>query len=149
MTGEAGPPYAKPLPTRTRDGAPFWEGARSGELRTQFCASCERRQFPPRRLCMHCGGRDVVWRRASGRGRVYSFTIVHRAPEPAFAPDVPYAVVVVDLAEGGRMMSNIVGCAPADVRVGMDVEAVFERVTDDVALVKFRPLARDERDDRR
>lgn len=129
----------KPLPTRTAEAAPFWEGALQGQLRTQYCPACRRHQFPPRRLCMHCGGRNVGWQGVSGRGRVYSFTIVHRAPEPAFAAEVPYAVAVVDLEEGGRMMTNIVGCAPDDVRVGMEVCAVFERVADDVALVKFRP----------
>jgi uncharacterized protein len=139
MTADVKATYAKPLPTRTRDGAPFWAAAQRGELHIQHCPACDRHQFPPRRLCMHCGGRDVHWRRVSGTGRVYSFTIVHRAPEPAFVQDVPYVVAVVELAEGGRMMTNLVGCAPSQARVDMPVVAVFERVTPDVTLVKFRP----------
>lgn len=131
--------YSKPLPTVTLDGAPFWEATREKTLKIQHCPDCGQYQFPPRRLCMHCAGRKVGWRTVCGQGRIYSFTIVHRAPEASFAAEVPYVVAVIDLAEGGRMMTNLVGCSPADVRVDMPVTAVFEEVTDTVTLVKFRP----------
>ena len=131
--------YAKPLPTITREGAPFWEATREKRLVSQYCPDCDQHQFPPRRLCMHCGGRNVGWRTISGKGRIYSFTVVHRPPNPSFAPDVPYVVAVIDLAEGGRMMTNIVECPPTEVRVDMPVIAVYEQVTGEVTLVKFRP----------
>ena len=131
--------YTKPLPTVTKEGAPFWESTRLGELATQHCEGCNRQQFPPRRICVHCGGRHLDWKKVSGRGRIYSFTIVFRPPEPTFQPDVPYVVAVIDLEEGGRMMTTIVGCAVTDVCVEMPVTAVFEQVTSSVTLVKFRP----------
>lgn len=133
--------YAKPLPTITAEGAPFWEAARRGALATQHCLTCCRHQFPPRRLCMHCGGRDLDWKSVSGPAEIYSYTIVHRAPEPSFLADVPYVVAVVDLPGGGRMMTNIIGCPPEQVHIGMQVTAVFEVVKSDVTLVKFRPFA--------
>jgi len=133
MTG-----YQKPLPTKSRDGAQFWEATRRHELVTQHCPDCNKHQFPPRRLCVHCGGRRVGWKKVSGKGEIYSFTVVHRAPEQSFLGDVPYVVAVIDLAEGGRMMTNIVDYPVDQVRVGMAVTAVFDKVTDEVTLVKFR-----------
>ena len=141
MSAETKSGYAKPLPTKTREGAPFWEATRRRELQVQYCPDCEKHQFPPRRLCVHCGGRKVTWRKVSGAGKIYSFTVIHRAPEPSFTPDVPYVLAVVDLAEGGRMMTNIIDCPVNDVRVDMPVSAAFEQVSDDVTLVKFRPSA--------
>ena len=131
----------KPLPTITSEAVPFWESARGHQLSTQCCSDCGGHQFPPRLLCGHCGGRTLGWKLASGKGKVYSFTIVHRAPEEAFAAEVPYVVAVVDLAEGGRIMTNITGCAPDEVRVDMPVQAVFDDITDAVTLVRFRPVA--------
>ena len=139
MTSETSQ-YAKPLPTVTREGAPFWAGTRNKQLMTQHCPQCNQHQFPPRRICVHCGGRNPGWRAVSGRGRIYSFTVVHRPPESTFAADVPYVVAVIDLLEGGRMMTNIIDCPIADVRVDMPVMAVFEQVNDEVTLVKFRPV---------
>lgn len=129
----------KPLPTISPYGQPFWEGTKRHELRIQHCPACGHHQFPPRIVCTHCGGRALEWRAASGRAKVYSFTIIHRPPEPAFAADVPYVVATVDLAEGPRMMTNITGCPVGDVRVGMPVTAWFDDVTDEVTLVKFKP----------
>jgi len=129
----------KPLPTISEYGVPFWEGAHHHEVRVQACNDCGRHQFPPRILCIHCGSRRIEWRRVSGSGRVYSFTVIHRAPEPAFLKDVPYVVAVVELDEGGRIMTNVIGCRPDDVRCDMRVEPVFEDVNDTVTLIKFRP----------
>jgi uncharacterized OB-fold protein len=75
----------------------------------------------------------------SGGGKVYSFTIVRRAMNPAFAEDVPYVYAIVELDEGPRLMTNIVGCAPEDVRVDMPVKAVYDRVTSEITLLKFQP----------
>lgn len=142
MTDIGGDRYVKPRPTVTREGAPFWDAARRHELAIQHCPDCDTHQFPPRRLCAHCGGRRVGWRRVSGLGRIYSFTVIHRPPEPAFAADVPYVVAVIALAEGGRMMTNIVDCPAHEVRVDMPVTAVFETVDAELTLVKFRPTSR-------
>lgn len=131
--------YIKPLPTVTLEGAPFWESTQLGKISTQQCKDCHRQQFPPRRICMHCGGRHLGWINVSGHGQIYSFTIVYRPPEPAFQLDVPYVVAVVDLEEGGRMMTNIVGCNVNDVYVDMPVSAVFEQIAPSVTLVKFQP----------
>jgi uncharacterized OB-fold protein len=77
--------------------------------------------------------------RASGKGSVYTFTVTHQNQAPGFRGEVPYVLAVVELAEGVRMMTNVVGCAPEDVRIGMPVEVVFEDVTPEVALPRFRP----------
>ena len=131
----------KPLPTITTEGAAFWANARQHQLSSQCCADCGGYQFPPRFVCGRCGGRTLAWKPVSGKGRVYSFTIVYRAPEAAFIPDVPYVVAVIDLAEGGRIMSNVIGCTPDQVRVDMPVEVVFEDVSDEITLPRFRPAA--------
>lgn len=131
----------KPLPTVSPDGQAFWEGTKRHELRVQYCPLCRRYQFPPRIVCAHCGASSPEWRTASGRATVYSFTIVHRAPEPAFAADVPYVVATVDLEEGPRMMTNITGCPVDRIKIGMAVTAWFDDVSEDVTLVKFKPSA--------
>lgn len=81
-----------------------------------------------------------MWAPTAPRGSIYSFTVVHRPPEPAFAPDVPYVVAVVQLEEGGRIMANIVACDPGKVTMDMPVEAVFEDVTEEITVVHFQPV---------
>jgi uncharacterized OB-fold protein len=129
---------AKPLPPITAEARPFWEGCLAGELRYQACLGCGRAQFYPRTLCAGCGGRRLEWRRSAGRGTVHAVTVVHRAPSPAFRAEVPYAVVLVDLDEGFRMMGNVLGVEPALVRIGHRVEVVFER-RGELALPQFTP----------
>ena len=117
---------AKPAPVANADTRPFWEACNRGELLYQRCGSCRRPQFYPRAVCTHCLGADLEWEPSAGRGTVYSVTVNHRAPNPAFEPDVPYAIALVDLDEGFRMMMNVVGCDPASVRIGTRVRVVFE-----------------------
>jgi uncharacterized OB-fold protein len=131
--------YKKPLPTITDDGRPFWEALRQQRFMLQRCNSCSKHQFPPRILCCHCGKRNVEWREVSGAGQVYSFTVVHRPPDTAFQKDVPYLLAIVQLDEGPRMMTNLVDCPLESARIGMRVAPVYEDVTDEVTLVKFRP----------
>jgi hypothetical protein len=131
--------YAKPLPEPSEVTRPFWEAARAHRLELQRCAECERFVFYPRALCPHCGGARLEWRRASGRGTLYSYTVARRAPVPMFESDVPYVIAIVELEEGPRMTSNVVGAGPEKLRVGMPLQAVFEDVTDSVTLVRFRP----------
>jgi uncharacterized OB-fold protein len=138
MSAPAGTP-AKPLPQISPDMAPFFEAARRRELVVQQCARCGTRRFPARAICSRCLGRDATWVPVSGRGTVFSFAVMHQAFHPGFAADVPYAVVVIELEEGVRLLSNVVDCPAAGVRIGLPVEVVFEDVGPDVTLPKFRP----------
>ncbi|MCO5089569.1 OB-fold domain-containing protein [Bosea sp. (in: a-proteobacteria)] len=132
-------PYDKPLPKIDALNAPYWEGAKAGELRIQACGHCGRHSADPARLCMSCGSPELSWVAASGRARLWSFGIFHKAYFPSFAPDVPYNVAIVELEEGPRLYSNIVGVANDDIKVGMPLKVHFEAVTDGVTLVKFAP----------
>lgn len=126
-------------PRPTVETAPFWEGCRAGRLLIQRCADCGHRQFYPRLVCSSCTSRRLEWEAASGRATVESFTVVRQAISPAYAADVPYVLAIVRLAEGPTMMTNIVGCDPADVSVGMDLLVAFEPLDADITLPKFRP----------
>jgi uncharacterized OB-fold protein len=133
-------PPRKPLPQPTPISKPFWEAARRHVLSIQCCGKCGKYVFYPRSLCPHCGGGELAWTEVSGRGEVYSFTVARRPTMFAFQDEVPYVIAIVELEEGPRMTTNIVGCDPDSVRVGMRVEAVFDDVSDEIALVKFRPV---------
>jgi len=128
----------KPLPPVTADTRPFWDRCRAGQLSYQRCAACGRVQFYPRVLCAACGGRALDWERSAGLGRVHAVTVVYRAPSPAFRADVPYAIALVDLDEGFRMMANVVGCDPETVAIGDRVRLRFE-ARGDIALPQFEP----------
>ena len=119
-------PVEKPRPIATAETQPFWDGCARGELRVQKCGSCGRIQFPPRNFCVHCRASTLGWERCSGRGTVHSVTVVRRPALAAFKADAPYAIALVDLVEGVRMMMNIQGCAPEAVAIGELVEIVFE-----------------------
>ena len=124
-----------------RDDAPWWDALRRHELVVQRCARCGTHRFPARDLCSRCLSRDVEWVRVSGRGTVFSWAVMHQVYHPGFASEVPYAVVVIALDEGARLVSNLVGCPPGEIRADMPVEVVFEDVTPEVTLPKFRPAA--------
>ena len=127
-----------PLPLPTRDNQPFYEAARRGELRLQRCGACGRFRHYPRPTCPGCLSRDVAWERASGRGTVWTWTIVRGPTLPAFDPKLPYNVVDVLLDEGVHLVSEVLDCPPEEIRAGMPVEAVFVPASADVTLVKFR-----------
>ena len=105
--------------------AEFFDGARKGKLLIQRCAACSEYQFYPRQVCVHCGSADVEWAEASGRGTVHTFTVIHQQGMPGWRDETPYVAAIIDLAEGPRMTSTVVGTAPADVSVGMGVEVTF------------------------
>ena len=136
---EQAPPVEKPLPEPSDVSRPYWEGLTEGELRLQRCAQCRRYVFYPRRFCPHCLCERLDWVPASGRGKVYSYTIVRRAMNPAFAAEVPYVFAIVELEVGPRVTTNIVNCPPEDVRVDMPVKAAYDRVTAEISLLKFEP----------
>ena len=127
----------QPIPTP--ESAAYWEACNEGRLLLQRCAACGHHQFYPRLLCTHCMSGDLDWHEAAGRGRVKSFTIIRRPLTEAYADDVPYVVALVELAEGPTMMSNVVGCDPESVTIGMDVAVDFERRTEEIAVPVFRP----------
>jgi uncharacterized OB-fold protein len=133
--------YKKPLPRIDEESRGYCEALARHELYVQRCGSCARLRFPPRAVCPVCLSSDVVWVRASGRGTVYSFTVTHQNQAPGFREELPYVLAVVELEEGIRMMTNVVGCAPDAVRVGMPVVVDFVDVTDEVTLPKFRPAS--------
>ncbi|TDC93601.1 Zn-ribbon domain-containing OB-fold protein [Nonomuraea deserti] len=129
----------KPAPKPTPETQPFWDGTAAGELRIQRCQTCARHYFYPRPSCPHCGGDQVEWVRASGRATLYSYVINHR-PAPGFEDDAPYAIAVVELEEGVRMMSNIVGVpsTPENLPLDMELRVVFEQ-RGDVHVPLFEP----------
>ena len=128
----------RPLPKPTPETAHFWAGTRNGELRLQRCQDCAATYFPPRPFCPECSSRNVADFAASGRATLESYVINHR-PHPAWSE--PYAIALVRLAEGPRMMSNIVECpqTPEALQLDMPLEVVFSRQTDDIVLPLFRP----------
>lgn len=134
----------RPIPQPTPETRHFWDGTREGELRLQRCDECEQVYFPPRPLCPKCGSASVSVVAASGRARLYSYVINHRRG-PGFEP--PYAIAVVELEEGPRMMTNIVDApqTPEALVLDMPLRVKFERVSDDISLPLFRPAAGDAR----
>jgi len=129
----------RPKPRPTELTKPFWDAARRHELHLQRCSSCGRHVFYPRFSCPYCGARTLEWVRASGRATVYSYTVARRPTHAAFADRVPYVIAIVSLEEGPRMTTNVVGCSPDDVAIGMPVRAAFEDLDDEISLVVFEP----------
>jgi len=136
MTGE----YEKPLPKIDDISRPYWEAAKRHELMLQKCQDCGHYRYPPGLTCPSCLSDEMEWVRVSGRGTVHTWTVFHRVYHPAFDGDVPYAVVMVELEEGPRLATNLVDCKIEDIKVGMPVEVVFDDVTKEITLPKFRPI---------
>jgi uncharacterized OB-fold protein len=132
----AEPVRARPKPTPETQH--FWDGTREGELRLQRCDGCAHVYFPPRPFCPACACRQVSVFKASGKGKLYSYVIHHR-PVPGFTP--PYAIAVVELDEGPRMMSNIVDCpqTPEALELDMPLQVAFEKLDEAITLPLFRP----------
>ncbi len=126
-----------PLPVPDEDTAPFWEYCRAEELRAQRCTACGRLRYPPRPTCSACNSTELEWQQLGGRGRIYTYGISHQAIHPALEGLVPFTTIIVELDEGLRMISNMVAGSPA-IEIGTPVEVVFERVTDEVTLPRFK-----------
>jgi uncharacterized OB-fold protein len=131
--------WKKPLPTISGETRPYWEACRRGQLLIQRCNACQSWQFYPRGICSDCWSTDIRWVPSSGRGTVWTFTVTRQNRTPGFAEEVPYVLALVELEEGVKMFSNIVGCDPGDVTVGMPVEATFIRATDQISVPYFKP----------
>ena len=132
-------PPRGPLPEPTPVSKPYWDAAHKHVLSIQRCTDCGVHIFYPRGACPGCGSDALEWTEASGRGKVYSFTIARRPTAREFVDKVPYVIAIIELDEGPHMASNVVDCDPESVRVGQSVKAVFEDVSDEITLVRFRP----------
>jgi uncharacterized OB-fold protein len=137
MTGDR--KTMKPLPRIDEESKGFWEACRRHELYLQRCAACTTLRYYPRALCPCCLSDRIEWVRASGRGTVYTFTITYQNQAPGFRDALPYVMAYVELEEGVRLLTNIVDCAPADVRIGMPVHVVFDDLTPEVTIPTFAP----------
>jgi uncharacterized OB-fold protein len=132
---------AKPAPIPDADSLPFWQACRDRRLIAQRCDACGRWRWPPRGFCPNCASSQATWRDLSGTGVVQAYVVVHRAFDPSFAADVPYVIAHVALdGAGGNvvLVSNVIGTPWEDIRVGMPVGVVFDRLSEDVTLAKFQ-----------
>ena len=132
--------YVKPLPTLDADGRSFWESCRKHKMALQRCLSCKQFRYPPRPLCPNCHSPEAQWSPVSGRGQVYAALVMCRSYGPAWEQDVPYNISLIDLDEGVRMWSNVIGCPAEDVKIGERVAVSYDDVTDEITLPKFRKV---------
>ena len=129
------------LPVVDSESEPFWKAAREGRFLIMHCRACDRPYFYPRRYCPRCCSDDPEWRESCCRGTVYRYSVIHQNPAPPFRNWTPYAVVLVDLEEGVRVMGNWDRALDFDaLAVGLPVQVTFEEITDEIALPRFRPI---------
>ena len=137
--------YKKPLPRpiHAKLSAPFWEGAKRHELMMPRCINCDKFHFYPREECPRCFSQKIEWAKVSGRGRLHTYTIVHQTAQAVFQEDAPHVYAVVQLDEGPRMISNVVDSQMKPFLEGLQVDmplvAVYDDVTPEWTLVKFKP----------
>jgi len=134
--------YSGPIPKPTPETKPFWEGTKQRKLLVQRCDDCRQHYFYPRPLCPHCLSRNVTWTQVSGKGRLHTFVINHR-PARGYPLAPPFIIGIVELDEGPRLLSNIVGVEPDPqlIRCEMRLEVVFDDITDAITLPRFRPAS--------
>lgn len=133
--------YNKPIPVPSPESQPYWDGLREHKLLTPRCDACESYWFPPALLCPRCNSAKWTWTAVSGRGRIFSYVVYHRVYHPGFADEVPYAVAVIELDEGPRLISNVIGVAPDKLVCDMKVEVVYQPITEAITLPKFKLVA--------
>ena len=133
--------YKKPLPRPLSPELtkPFWDAAKRHELAMPRCQKCDKFFFYPREECPRCASQDLGWATVSGKGRLHAYTIVHQVANAAFRDDAPQVYAVIQLDEGPRMISNMVDCPHEDLQVDMPVVALYDDVTPEWTLVKFKP----------
>jgi uncharacterized protein len=130
--------YQKELPPVNQAMEPFWEGARNGRLMVYHCGNCGKNYWPAID-CPACDSPHMEWTQATGKGVIFTYTIMHQVYHPGWKSEVPYNVAWVKLDEGPILISNIADCQNADLHIGMRVEAIFDKVTPEVTLPKFKP----------
>jgi uncharacterized OB-fold protein len=129
------------LPTADDDTEPFWEACREGRFLLRHCRACGEHHYYPRPFCPKCWSDDVEWVPASGRARLYTYSVVHANDLPPWPDRVPYVAAVVDLEEGPRVMTNVEGCPFEEIEIGMPLVVDFKPIADDVTIAVFRPAA--------
>ncbi len=134
--------YKKPLPAVSSLNQPYWDGLKRHEPKLQRCNDCHKIWYPPAPFCPHCWSKNFTWAQLSGRGKITSWVIFHQAYFSSFKDEIPYNVIEVELEEGPRLFTNLVAVNNEDIEMGMPVEMVFDDVTEDVTLAKFRPAGR-------
>jgi uncharacterized protein len=139
IKNQRGGAVVRPAPILTEDNQLFWDAAARGRLVAQRCGGCGRLRHPPRPVCPDCHSLEHEVIELAGTGRVYSYAVLHHPRNPRFS--YPLVAVLVDLDEGVRLMSNLVGVEPAGVRIGMPVRVAFAPTADDLAVPVFEPLA--------
>ena len=132
--------YKKPLPHLDEENRWFFEACARHELYLQKCASCGTVRFYPRALCPSCASSKTETVRASGRGRVYTFTVTHQNQAPGFRDELPYVMAYVELDEGPRILTNIINTPPSEVKIDLPVEVVFEDIDENLAIPKFQRI---------
>jgi uncharacterized OB-fold protein len=140
MAEQTGQAYNKPLPLMEGPAGEFYQYCKNQELRFQRCTRCGTWRHVPRDMCAQCGSWKWEWAKSSGRGKLFTWTVVALPMHPAFKDEVPYAVCLIEMEEGPRIVSRIVDVAPHDLRMDMPVEVFFDAVTPEVTLPKFRRL---------
>ena len=123
------------------DNKPYWDYIKQHELRVQKCLKCGKLHYPVSPICPHCMSLESEWTKLSGKGKVASFVIVHRSRSPLFPPNSPYVAAIIETEEGVRMLSNVVGCKPEEVKMDMPVEVVFEEAGPELTVPRFKPAA--------
>lgn len=132
--------YLKPLPTTNQFSKPFWDGCKKHELLIQKCGDCGKFIMYPKMFCPDCLSENIEWVKSKGTGKIYSFTVVHNNPPSQFLQDLPYVIAIVELDEGVRMCTNIVESNTDSLSCEQRVEVLFEDVTPEYSLPKFRTV---------
>ncbi len=141
MNASGGNRAPRPRPKLERDTRGYWEALRKHQLAIQRCLECKAFRHHPRPMCPECHSLRFEWAPVSGRGTVYTYAIVTQRLHPHWKDEVPYNVVLVELEEGVRIVSNLVGCPNESIRIGMPVKVRFEDVTDEISLPLFEPAS--------
>ena len=134
-------PYIKPLPNMTGLTKEFYDWCQKHELRFQRCKDCGAWRHVPREMCDECNSFGWEWAKSSGRGKIFTWFVAERALFPEFKDDIPFAVAVIEMDEGVRLASNVINCGPDDLKEDQPVEVVYDDVTPEVTLPKFRLIS--------
>ena len=132
--------YSKPLPVIRPETEGFWRATARHELHLQECRACGHVIHFPRVMCPRCLSEDLGWRKSSGLGTVYSFTIIRQPAYESFQAEVPYVYAIIDLDDGARMISNVVHVDAESVRIGMRVRVTFEDAAPEITIPRFEPI---------
>lgn len=128
----------KPQPRITQCAAPYWDYAKQDKLVLPYCGSCQQAFYYPRLWCPSCFNQDLSWQAMSGRGTVYSYSVIYQSPLPSYQADLPYVLAIIELDEGPRMMANVLNCDIKGVHVDMAVEVIFEQ-RGEMKIPQFQP----------